>query len=245
MQSSITAAILIIGNEILFGEVADTNSQFLSKELTSIGIFVKKILVVADQESEISDAVTNLSKEYDYLFTTGGIGPTHDDITTKTITNLFNLELVMDKSVAKQLTARSLAKGQNQLQLESVLKMAYLPKNAQLINNPISGAPGFIINNIYVLAGVPCIMQAMFLTIKSELKQGKKIHSLELLIPHSEGLIAHEFDKLQSSYPQLLMGSYPQQTKEDHSTLLVIKGTDLSEVNEAHQKLITIIKQVS
>ena len=155
-----TAAVLLIGNELLSGRTKDVNLHFLATELTGMGITLRESRLVVDEEKEIISAVNALRNRYDYVFTTGGIGPTHDDITCESIAKAFNSPYVLNEEAKKILENyyESLGKELN----ESRLRMAHIPEGAALILNPISHAPGFIIGNVIVMAGIPSVMQAMF-----------------------------------------------------------------------------------
>ena len=168
-----TVAILIIGNEILSGKTQDSNLNFIAKRCNHLGYLVKEVRVVRDDEKQIIKALKDLSKLYIHVFTTGGIGPTHDDITAECVAKAFKRKLVLNKKAHKLLINHY--KNSNIELNESRLKMAMIPKNAKLIKNSVSSAPGFKIKNVWVLAGVPKIMQAMFLEdIEPKLNKGKK-----------------------------------------------------------------------
>lgn len=202
--SVITASYLIIGDEILSGRTKDENLNFLAKELTGMGITLKEVRVVRDEEEDIIHGVNTLRKKYDYLFTTGGIGPTHDDITSLSIAKAFEDKLVMNKE-AHKILIDYYGDDIN----EARLKMAYIPLGAKLLNNPVSSAPGFIIKNVVVMAGVPKIMQEMFRAAKKDLSFGDKMISREIKIITSESKIAKELSDLQKKYEEVIIGSYP------------------------------------
>ena len=172
----ITSSVIIIGNEILSGRTLDLNSNFIAKRCSKIGIKLCEIKVIPDSSRDIIKEVIQASKKYKYVFVTGGIGPTHDDITALAIAKAFKRKLVLNKK-AKELLKKHYENSNFELN-KSRLKMAYIPENARLINNPVSAAPGFKIKNVWVMAGVPKIMQAMFLeSVEPRLKKGKIIFS--------------------------------------------------------------------
>ncbi|MDB2414783.1 molybdopterin-binding protein [Rickettsiales bacterium] len=228
-----TASLLIIGNEILSGRTEDQNLNYIAKGLSEIGVKFKEARVVADIENEIIDAVNDLRKKYDYVFTTGGIGPTHDDITTSTIAKTFGVEVIKNPDAMSRLEKAYEGRKMNQ----SSIKMAYLPEGASLIDNPVSGAPGFYIENVYVMAGIPNIMQAMFDSVKFQIKGGKPIKSLELSGYVTESKIANDLSQLQNEYPTIDVGSYPFVKNAKFGTSIVLRSSDEELLNEAFSKL--------
>ena len=168
------ASLIIIGDEILSGRTEDKNLAYLAKWLGKLGINLSEVRVVLDDEEEIIEAVNSLRKKYDYVFTTGGIGPTHDDITSECVAAAFGRELVLNDEAVACLTQRS-----RELN-EARLKMAHIPKGAELIDNPVSNAPGFRLDNVFVLAGIPSVAQAMFATFADSLETGETIISKSL-----------------------------------------------------------------
>lgn len=221
MNNKITANIIIIGNEILSGRTIDTNINYLARELTSLGIELSHVRVIADEESEIVDNVRELKDKCTYLFTTGGIGPTHDDITSNSIAKALNLKFIRNKE-AELILCNYYGDQIN----EARLSMADMPEGAKLIENPISKAPGFIIENIFVFAGVPKIARAMFDNIRTLLARGADIHSKSLIFNKGEGLIADMLTKLQKENPQVSIGSYPFFKEEIWGTEIVMRSID-------------------
>jgi len=230
----ITAGFLIIGNEILSGRTPDQNLNFLAKNLAEMGIVLREVRVIGDFEDEIIENVKHLKSKYNYVFTSGGIGPTHDDITTSCIAKAFNQELILHPLANEILIKHYGSENIN----EARLKMAYLPVNAELLDNPVSSAPGFRLENVFVMAGVPKIFQAMFVASSKELVRGQKIYSREIKFKLTESSIAHDLTKLQQEYPDVAMGSYPF----EGGTSLVFRSINLNQVNIAINKMIDLIK---
>lgn len=238
------AAIIIIGNEILSGDVQDANGQYLAKELANIGIYVKHLRIIADIEREIIENVNELRVKFDYLFLTGGIGPTHDDITTLSVAKAFNKKLHLDQSTADYI--KNHYKNSSQEIINTEMKMAYFPENYTLINNPISQIPGFNLENVYVFAGVPNITKCMFDEVKNKLKAGEIIEVKSIIFESGESLIANRLSKLQQKFPNVEIGSYPflnLEKKEWHSNI-VLKSYDKTLLNQAHNELKLIIKDI-
>jgi molybdenum cofactor synthesis domain-containing protein len=232
-QKQPTAGIIIIGNEILSGRTQDKNLHWLAGQLAALGIRTREASVVPDVEEDIITTVKRHHSRYDYVFTSGGIGPTHDDITTVTIAKAFGVAYGRHPEAVRILTAYY---GADQL-TESRLKMAEIPEGATLINNPVSAAPGFILHNVYVMAGVPSIFQAMFQGLKHQLIGGAPIVSTSTTAMIAESKVAIPLGALQQQYPQLDIGSYPFARDGQVGTRLVISGTDTALLEEATQKL--------
>ena len=233
----VSASLLVIGDEILSGRTVDQNINFLAKNLAQIGITLREVRVVGDFENEIIFAVNELRQKFDYVFTSGGIGPTHDDITSLSIAKALNQDLILNEVAHKILIQHY---GENNVN-EARLKMAYLPRNASLLDNPISSAPGFRIENVFVMAGIPKIFQAMFEASKKELKIGCKIFSREIKISLTESIIAKDLTDLQNQYREISMGSYPF----DLGTSLVFRGYDKIILEEALLKMQDLIIKIN
>lgn len=231
------AALLITGNEILSGRTQDANLRFLAQGLGEIGIKLYEVRVVADIEEEIILSVNELRRKHDFVFTSGGIGPTHDDITAQAIAKAFGDKIVKNEEAAKILIKHY---GEGNVN-EARMKMAMLPSTASLLDNPVSSAPGFRIGNVFVMAGIPKIFQAMFFAAKKELPVGSKTISREIIVSLTESIIAQKFSDLQNSYPKLIMGSYPF----NGGTSLVISGENELSVDKAYDELKEIIKIIS
>lgn len=217
-----TAALLIIGNEILSGRTQDLNLNYIAKELNKQGIRFLETRVIPDHEGTIVEYVNILRKKYDYVFTTGGIGPTHDDITAAAIAKAFKAELERNQKAVERVAGYYKEGELN----DARLKMADIPKGGRLIDNPVSSAPGFIIQNVYVMAGVPKIMQAMFDGIKHTLKGGKKMLSEEITVSLSESQIASDLKQLQSKHAKVEIGSYPFMREGKIGLSIVIRTTE-------------------
>lgn len=217
-QKILTASFLIIGDEILSGRTQDSNLNFLAKNLTELGIDLREVRVVPDIEKEIIDAVNALRSKFTYVFTSGGIGPTHDDITSASIAKAFGDKLIKSEEGERVLIQYY---GEGNVN-EARLKMAFVPSRSTLLDNPISSAPGFRIENVFVMAGIPKIFQVMFFAAREELETGKKMQSRELKTNFTESVIAKKLTDLQHQFPQVVMGSYPF----DGGTSLVFRSRD-------------------
>jgi molybdenum cofactor synthesis domain-containing protein len=220
MTQTTTAAVLIIGNEILSGKTQDANLGFLGKGLARLGIRLLEARVIRDEPAVIADVVNALRQGHDYVFTTGGIGPTHDDLTAESIAMAFGVELVLDEDAA-----RRIGRGSRDLNAAR-LKMAMIPQGASLIDNPISHAPGFRIDNVFVMAGIPSIAQAMFAAIEHELKGGDPILSESVDLYRREGDIAAPLDAIARRYADVEIGSYPFSRDGRFGASIVVRGTD-------------------
>ncbi len=219
-----SAAVLVIGNEVLSGRTRDANLPYLAVELNKLGIRLAEARVVPDIEARIVAAVNALRVLYDYVFTTGGIGPTHDDITAEAIARAFEVPLLRHPEAAERLARQYRNRG---IELnEARLRMANVPEGGVLIDNPVSGAPGFQIGNVFVLAGVPSIMQAMFQTLKHRLVGGAPMLSRVVATDLPEGAIAAGLGALQEGHPEVEIGSYPYYRAGRFGVSLVIRGTD-------------------
>ncbi len=200
-----TAGILIIGNEILSGRTQDTNANFIAKNLTLSGIKLEEIRVVQDEKNIIIDAVKLFSQKFNYVFTTGGIGPTHDDITSESIAEAFNKKYEINLE-AFNILEKYYPKGEFN---ESRQKMAIMPSDVELIYNPITAAPGFRLNNIFVLPGVPKIMEIMLINLLKNIKKGKPKKITTINTDLYESKIASFLKNLQKKYKDCSIGSYP------------------------------------
>ena len=222
-----TACLIIIGNEILSGKTQDANLQFLAEELGKLGVELAEARVIADVEATIIETVNELRAKFTYVFTTGGIGPTHDDITALSIAKAFGRELVLDQTAVERMT-----RGKFELN-EARLKMAHVPEGATLIENPSSFAPGFKIDNVYVLAGIPSVARAMFSTLLDELNAGAPIHSANVDVYLKEGDIAKPLEAIALEFADLDVGSYPFSRDGRYGANLVVRGTDADRVAAA------------
>lgn len=226
-----TAAMLVIGDEILSGRTRDTNTNFLATELTARGIRLMEARVVADEQPAIIAAVNALRAAWDHVFTSGGIGPTHDDITADAIAAAFGVPITHRADAMALLQAHYVRAG---LPFnEARQRMARIPDGAVLIDNPVSTAPGFTLGNVHVMAGVPKIFEAMVAGVLPRLTGGDPLLSQSLRVNRGEGEIAGPFAALAAAYPDLAMGSYPFTVNGVFGTNLVIRGTDPARLNAA------------
>ena len=235
----VTAAVLIIGNEILSGRTQDTNLAHLAKTLNAYGIQVREARVVPDVEAEIVDAINALRQRYDYLFTTGGIGPTHDDITADCVAKAFGVELEIHPQIAELIQRRPSPPEV----MASRMRMARVPRGGGLIDNPL-GPPGFYIDNVYVMAGIPRIMQQMIASLDGKLKRGVVVQSRSVTAFVSEGQIAKGLGAVQDRFAQVDVGSYPFQRQERFGTTLVMRGSDAAELDAALADVVALIRSL-
>ena len=219
-----TACVLIIGNEILSGRTQDVNLNFLASSLNELGVRLVEARIIADVESAIISGVNECRAMYEYVFTTGGIGPTHDDITAECIAEAFGVELEQHVE-ARRLIAELCEKNGVELN-QARLRMANVPKGATLVYNPVSGAPGFKMENVFVLAGVPRIMRDMFEGCESHLVGGSVMKSLTVVAYLAEGIVAEPLRQLQAGYDDVEMGSYPFYQDGRFGTNLVLRSAD-------------------
>lgn len=230
-----SAAMLVIGDELLSGRTHDANMHYLAKELTEIGISLTEARFIRDDPTAIVSSVIELSKRFDYLFTSGGIGPTHDDITTDCVAEAFEKKASIRPDALKIL--QEYYDGKDIELNEARLRMARIPETAELIDNPISAAPGYVIENVYVMAGVPKIFQSMLKTVIPKLEKGLPTLSLSVKIYKGEGDIALDLEEMVKTFDQLNFGSYPFSEKGVHGTNIVIRGNDKKLMEEAEDKV--------
>ena len=235
IKNRTSAAILIIGNEILSGRTKDLNGNYLAVELLNLGINVRQIRIVPDEKKEIVGALNALKIKYTYVFTSGGIGPTHDDITADSVAEAFSVPLLLNEK-AREMLASHYANGKDDLN-KARLRMARIPAGATLIDNPISKAPGFRIGNVFVLAGVPRIFQAMADSILTNLDSGNPIISKTITISKPEGTIAEKLAEIASSFPEVSIGSYPFNTNGHLGTNLVVMHEDAALIRKVVAQL--------
>ena len=230
MAVSVTAALLVIGDEILTGRTKDKNIGYIAEYLTGIGIDLREVRVVPDVEEEIVAAVNALRGRYTYVFTTGGIGPTHDDITADAIAKAFGVGIDHDPRAVAMLQERYQPHELN----EARLRMARIPAGADLVENPISRAPGFRLGNVFVMAGVPSIMQAMMDSIAPNLETGARM-IVETIEAEglAEGIYAEGLGQIASSHEGVSIGSYPSFSTSGFRNQIVVRGKDSAAVAEA------------
>jgi molybdenum cofactor synthesis domain-containing protein len=231
-----TAAILVIGDEILSGRTKDQNIGVIADHLIELGIDLKEVRIVADDEADIITALNALRKRYDYVFTTGGIGPTHDDITADSVAKAFKVHIGRDARAVALMEAYYA--GRSIALTDARLRMARIPEGATLIHNSVSAAPGFMIGNVIVMAGVPAIMRVMLDDATQYLPRGPKIESRTLEIARPEGEIADLFRSHASAYADVAMGSYPQRKDGRLSTQLVLRSADVGRLEVATSALV-------
>ncbi len=240
-DDSITAALLVIGDEILSGRTKDVNIATTAEFCTDLGIDLREVRVVADVTDEIVEAVNALRAKYTYVFTTGGIGPTHDDITADAVAKAFGVALPINPEARAMLEARWAQTGT--VVNEARLRMARIPEGASLIVNSVSAAPGFRMENVHVMAGVPVIMRAMLESILPTLKTGRKVLSRTVPAQVGEGIIAAPLSALQDEYPDVKMGSYPRMGDGAVRTELVLRSPDEPRLEEATGRLRQIVAE--
>jgi molybdenum cofactor synthesis domain-containing protein len=238
-----TAAVLLIGDEILSGRTKDKNLGFLADYLTALGIDLKEARIVADVEAEIVTAVNALRSRYTYVFTTGGIGPTHDDITADAMAMAFGVPIGHDPRAVEILMAYFKANGREPN--EARLRMARIPEGATLIANPVSAAPGFQIGNVFVMAGVPKIMNAMMDDVAPRLSRGVPMQTRSIEFLGGEGDAARPLGEIQKQFPSVVIGSYPFQTPEGFGTNLVLRSRDSAVLDEARDAVVAMARQLT
>ena len=233
-----TASMLVIGDELLSGRTQDANMHHLANKLTEIGINLTEARFIRDDAAVIVSNIVELSTKFDYLFTSGGIGPTHDDITTDCVAEAFGRQVSVRSDALNILKKYYDGKG---IELnEARLRMARIPEKADLIENLISGAPGYIIENVYVMAGVPRIFQSMLQTVLPNLKKGTPTLSISIKLYKGEGDIALELEQIVKAFSKLTFGSYPFNENGIHGTNIVIRGKDKKLMIKAEEKVRTI-----
>lgn len=233
-----TAAMLVIGDEILSGRTQDTNTNHLAKKLTEIGIDLREVRVIGDETAEIIATVNALRATYDYVFTSGGIGPTHDDITADAIATAFGVGIDIRKD-ARAILATNYKDPDNELN-EMRLRMARIPDGAILIDNPVSKAPGFRIGNVHVMAGVPSVFHAMVENVLPTLKRGQQLLSVTVKFARPEGEIAAELSMMAAASSALSFGSYPFVHDGVFGTNIVVRGHDHGALKLAEAALIDL-----
>jgi len=233
------AAIIVIGNEILSGRTQDINVSFLSKWLNELGIRVTEVRIIEDKEDSIVKNINELKNKFKYIFTTGGIGPTHDDITSKSVARAFNIKYDFHKEAYKILekyyTPEKFSEGRK--------KMAKTPEGAKLIYNPTSGAPGFIIKNVFCLPGVPSILQSMVGGLNNKIKGGKKILNKTITLRGVESEIAEPLEKVQNKYQDVEIGSYPFFKQGKIGVSIVIRSTEQNLIFDCYNDIKDFIKK--
>ena len=234
-----TAGIIIIGDEILSGRTNDTNINWIATELNNIGVRLIEARIISDDSETIIETVKTFTKKFTYVFSCGGIGPTHDDITTESIARAFNQKLVKDLEAMRRLKIHY--EGTNIEFNEARQKMAIIPTNSILIDNPVSAAPGYKIENLFVFAGVPKIMQGMFSTISYDLVGGIKLMSKTVSSNVGEGLIAKDLEQIEKKFKAVKIGSYPYFKPGNFGTSIVLRSEYQSLLNQASEAVLSAI----
>ena len=240
MSKEYTACVIIIGNEILSGRTQDANLAYIGKRCDELGIRLTEARVISDDEATIVDTVNHYRASFDYVFTTGGIGPTHDDITSASVALAFGKEIIRHPDAVAVMDEYY---DTGQL-TEARLKMADVPEDSTLIDNPVSAAPGFQLENVFVLPGVPVIMQAMFEGIADRLAGGSPMLTGNVATNLGESMMAKELGQVQDNYPDISIGSYPYFKKGKIGVNLVLRGTDADLLEEVKQALHVMIEDL-
>jgi molybdenum cofactor synthesis domain-containing protein len=234
-ETAVTAAALVIGDEILSGRTKDKNIGVIAEHLASIGIDLKEVRIVGDDETAIVEALNLLRTRYDYVFTTGGIGPTHDDITADSIGKAFGVPVEIDERAVAVMKPAYEKRG---LTLTPArLRMARVPQGAELIRNIVSAAPGFKMDNVIVMAGVPAIMKSMLETATQHLTTGLLMNNASFVLEQPEAEIAEMFAEHQAAFPDVAMGSYPTFVDGHYRTELVLRSKNLERLERARLEL--------
>jgi molybdenum cofactor synthesis domain-containing protein len=242
-QHLVTAAVLVIGDEILSGRTKDKNIGYIAEYLTAIGIDLSEVRVVADDEAAIVEAVNVLRTRYDYVFTTGGIGPTHDDITAECVAKAFGVAINHDPRAIKILSER-LAQTGSEMN-EARMRMTRIPEGAELVHNKVSAAPGFWLGNVIVMAGVPSIMQVMLDEVAPKLKTGVRMLSDTVRADAREGDIGTPLGAIAKAHPEVSIGSYPffDETRGPN-TNVVLRARDQAKLSAAKAEVEVMLQRV-
>ena len=236
-KKEIIAGIIIIGNEVLSGRTKDINTSTLATWLNSLGVKVKEVKIIPDDEQTIINTVNQYRKSYDYVFTTGGIGPTHDDITSESIAKAFSVDLEINQG-ALSILKEYYKDGEL---TEARMKMTKMPFGSELIENPVSRAPGFKMDNVFVLAGIPGIMQGMLEGARQFLKKGDVVKSKSVDIFTPESNVAEILTNLQDKYSSVEIGSYPFSKENRFGTSIVMRSTSDDQLSKCDTELLSLI----
>lgn len=232
-KDTVTAAVLLIGDELLSGRTRDINLGHIAETMTGIAVEVREARFVADEEDGIVAALNALRARYDYVFTTGGIGPTHDDITADSVAKAFGVGISVSGEAVRAMKERYPDRELN----EARLRMARIPHGASLVANPVSAAPGFNIGNVFVMAGVPRIMQAMLAGIVPGLERGKPLLSRSIRVDTGEGDLAGPLKAIQDRYAGVSMGSYPFEEDGGFGADVVLRSKDAKALEQAEKEV--------
>jgi len=236
-----TAALIIIGDEVLSGRTHDKNTPWIAEQLNILGVRLGEVRIIPDIEQKIIDTVNELRAVHDYVFTTGGIGPTHDDITAESIAHAFGVEVALHDGAYAELL--KYYKDEAEI-TEARKKMAMIPQGGELIDNPVSGAPGIKMENVYIFAGVPRIMQSMFDAVAPTLKGGKAVMSKSVTVDLAESVVSDGLGIIQKEFPIISIGSYPQYRNGKFGTTLVMRGIDDDALDAATNKVVELVKSL-
>ncbi len=242
-EKIVTAAMIVIGDEILSGRTKDKNIGFVADYLTGLGIDLTEVRIVADDQGAIIEAVNTLRARCDYVFTSGGIGPTHDDITAESISAAFGLPCTHHPQAMREMAEHYAKRGMEFTDARK--RMARTPEGAELIDNPVSKAPGIRIENVYIMAGVPKIMQAMMDAIAPTLQGGAKMLSETVDCPFGEGTIGAKLGAIQERHDTTMIGSYPRYEDGNYSTQIVVRGRQRAAVDEAANEVRAMVDSLS
>ncbi len=237
-EKIVTACVLIIGNEILSGRTQDANLAYIAIGLNEVGVTLREARVIPDIREVIVATVNELRAKYDYVFTTGGIGPTHDDITSECVAKAFGVPWTLHPEAHKIFLEHYKPGELN----EARLRMAHTPEGASLIINPVSRAPGFRMGNVFVMAGIPRVMQAMFDAVKHDLRGGRPMLSRSVSCHLPEGVIAKGLGEVQVRYPDLDIGSYPFYRRGEFGTSLVLRGRDAERLAAGTEEVVALVR---
>jgi len=235
-----SACLIIIGNELLSGRTQDQNLTYIGTRLGDLGVALREVRIIADVEDDIVATVNACRAAFDYVFTTGGIGPTHDDITSPSVAKAFGVALRLDAEARARLQQ---AYGDAELN-QARLRMAHIPAGATLIDNPVSSAPGFQIGNVFVMAGVPTIMQAMLESLRDRIVGGPPLRTRTVSVYLPEGEIAGPLAELQEHYADIEIGSYPFFRARRLGSSIVMRGTDVARLDGAKAELIGLMRDL-
>ena len=239
-QRIVTACVLIIGNEILSGRTQDVNLNYIAKGLAQVGVILREARVIPDIAETIVGTLNEVRAKFDYVFTTGGIGPTHDDITSECVARAFGVKWTIHPE-AHRLFLQHYKPGELN---EARLRMAHTPEGATLIPNPVSRAPGFHMGNVFVMAGIPSVMQAMFDNVKGELDGGPPVLSRTVSCALAEGVVAKGLGEIQARYADLDLGSYPFLRRGEYGVSLVVRGRDPARLDAAKGEIADLVKSL-
>ncbi|MEO1747769.1 MAG: competence/damage-inducible protein A, partial [Pseudomonadota bacterium] len=235
----VTAGMIVIGDEILSGRTRDSNAHHLASLMTAIGVDLREVRMIADDHDVIVETVNAMRAQHTYVFTSGGIGPTHDDITADAVGAAFGLPVEEDEKAMAVMAAHYEAR--NQPFTAARRRMARLPEGAAIIDNPISKAPGFVVGNVHVMAGVPAIFQAMLDNVVPTLRTGRKLMSRSVHCPFGEGSISAPLGEIQQAHPDAVIGSYPAFEEGAFWTEIIIRSGDEGALEAAAKAVETMV----